>query len=150
MQLEWTATRDGVALRGDIDEKCMLDPLADELQDGAVLDLSGVERVNSVGVRMWLAFIGRLQGRSLKLSACSVPIVHQLNMIARFGGDAEVTSIHAPFLCPECDASATTLVELAADVDAQLAAERLCPKCGAHMEFDDVPSSYLAFLRVRS
>ena len=151
--LTWTRTSEGVvALRGEIDEKSVFDPLVHELKDGGALDLSGVDRINSVGVRSWLTFVQALDGNGKRVSllACSVPVVHQLNMISRFAGDAKVASIHAPFLCPECESSSTRLVDTTnADVDAQLSAGVACPKCGAAMEFDDVPASYFAFLRQR-
>ena len=112
--LTWTKAEGGVvALRGEIDEKTVLEPLVNDLTDGGALDLAGVDRINSVGVRSWLAFVQSLEqtGKRVSLQACSVPVVHQLNMISRFAGAAKVTSLHAPFLCPDCESSATKLVD---------------------------------------
>jgi anti-anti-sigma regulatory factor len=150
-QLTWTLDAAGtaVALRGDIDEKSGFARLVDDVKDGAVLDLSGVERINSVGVRNWMELMQALekQGKRVTLACCAVPVVHQLNMIARFSGAATVASIKAPFLCPACEMSRVVDVDLARPVEPQIAAPVTCPKCRTAMEFDDVPASYFGFAR---
>ena len=147
MQLSWSRADGAIVLSGDIDEKCAFDALLDDVKDGTVLDLSRVERINSVGVRLWLGFIQAIEakGCALTMRGCSVAVVQQLNIIARFAGAARITSIHAPFLCPQCDTSATKVVTLGGDIEPQL--HHACPNCKTPMEFDDIPQAYFAFRR---
>ena len=110
-----------------------------------LVDLSGVDRINSFGVREWVRFLKTLAagGVSCALDAVSVPMVRQMNMIPQARGGAEVRAIFAPYYCATCDDERT--VKLASG--ARTAAERAhCPTCGAEMEFDDVVDGYFAFL----
>ena len=53
--LTWTPIEGGLALLGRIDENAELDELADALPAGQVrLDLAGLVRINSIGVREWM------------------------------------------------------------------------------------------------
>lgn len=136
---------------GDITEFADLARLQQELGVENELDLGGIKQVNSTGVREWLKFIQSVTAANqhLVLRRCSVSFVNQLNMIRRFAGSATITSILAPYACPECESATDRLLEItagAADVSAQVEATLPCSNCGAAMVFDDVPSVYFAFL----
>lgn len=151
----WQKT-DGVPLKfvvkGDITEGTDFAALLKELGPDNEIDLAGVVHVNSRGVREWLEFVRATAaaGQRLVLQRCSPSFVHQVNMISHFVGHAQVTSILAPYACPDCGALAERLFELmVADVNALLATPLACEKCAATMVFDDLPGAYFAFLGER-
>ncbi len=148
-QIKQEAPRLELEVSGEIDENSDFSELASKLTAPADLDLQGITRINSTGVREWMTFILALadRGRSLRLTGCSVAIVQQLNMISGFVGEAAVQSIYAPYVCPECDATADRLIELSTDLSAQLEENLSCPECGSGMEFDDLVDHYFSFHR---
>lgn len=119
--------------------------------DGVILDLSGVRRVNSLGVREWIRFLDALRKRvgerRVVLERCSVAIVQQLNMIATFRGTAEVRSIFAPYRCPSCHDDRELLVDVSDPRAVDVPPTIPCEGCGARMEFDDLLDVYISFLR---
>ncbi len=137
-----------VELTGDVDEHTSLAPLAAKLSGQVVLDLAGVRRINSQGVRVWIDFLHALQpGTKLVFRRCSHPVITQINMIANFRGGAVVESFFAPYVCDKCGAEADHLI----DVVEQRARRGAFPvvtstACGGAMTFDDVVERYLSFL----
>jgi eukaryotic-like serine/threonine-protein kinase len=133
-------------LAGDITERSDLSPLLSVSSARLVLDLSGVRRINSTGVRSWIRFMSTLSKRTgkIELERCSVVIVHHLNMISSFKGAASVRSVLAPYECPNCEESKLELIDLKAP-SIDLKPELPCPRCGGVLEFDDIPDSYLGF-----
>ena len=154
--LSWSLSPRGgmvvLALSGELNEKSNLVPNQLQLPDELVIDLAGIVRINSWGVRHWLRFLTALRqaGKRFTLERCSVPVVTQLNMVANFGGGAEVRSIYAPYHCPRCARDAQRLIELGPDAPEQIQAPFPCPRCGTQMEFDDLPEAYLTFQRERA
>ena len=68
--LDRTVNDDGggtarVALVGDINESATLSPLVELPQSNLVIDLAGVSRINSCGVREWIAFVVKLHSHAL-------------------------------------------------------------------------------------
>lgn len=111
----------------------------------AVVDLAGVDRVNSYGVREWIRFLKALAqaGVDVTLEGVSVPMVRQMNMIPQVRAGARVGAVHAPYYCPACDD------ERAVRLDARTRSAPPappCPTCGAAMDFDDVEDGYFAFV----
>ena len=135
-----------VTLAGEITEDSDFRPVLGSAAKRLVINLEGVQRINSTGVREWINFINALgkESRDVTLDRCSVAIVQQLNMISNFRGQAKVTSIFAPYFCGSCDKDRTRLLDLSQPLP-DLDATMKCPDCGEEMEFDDLPDSYLAF-----
>lgn len=134
-----------VAVRGAITEAADFSAVLTPGPRHVVVDLSAVDRVNSFGVREWIRFLKALQGLGVRcaLDGVSVAMVRQMNMIPQARGGAEVRGVFAPYYCSACDDERTLLLASGA----RSAPERApCPMCGAHMEFDDVPEAYFAFL----
>jgi predicted RNA-binding Zn-ribbon protein involved in translation (DUF1610 family)/ABC-type transporter Mla MlaB component len=169
MTTAFTWTLDGDAgggvrrlvLRGVIDENAQLDAMGAALGKDNVLDLEGVERLNSMGVSGWIRFLrgAASSGNAVTLTKCSVAFVAQFASIADLTNGVHVASVMAPYACESCGARATRRIDLdgaasADDVDArvqqQVAAPFACPKCGKPMEFDDLPDHYFSFLRGRA
>jgi hypothetical protein len=113
------------------------------------MDLGGVTRINSCGVREWINFIERLKPGRLVFERCSVPFVNQLNLISNFSGGARIASVYTPYFCDTCDEERTHLVNLEQGVN-QIEETRSCPVCSQPMVFDDLPDQFLSFAKSSS
>ncbi len=135
-----------VALAGEIDEHADFGPLRARLRGVVELDLGGIRRINSCGVREWVNFVRDLpDATELTFAACSTAVVTQLNMIYNFRGPARIRSFHAPYVCDVCGHDDDLLVEIGPDGAVALPTPS-CPRCGDVMQFDDLPERYLSFL----
>ena len=133
-----------VSLAGELTENSNLGTLLEKLGGPAVFDLSGINRINSPGVREWINFVNALR-IPFSLERCSVAFVNQLNMISNFRGQGEVRSVFAPYYCSSCNREENRLIDKGPNAAAQLETPMKCPSCGADMEFDDLPDAFLAF-----
>jgi anti-anti-sigma regulatory factor len=144
-QLDQVGDRTVVALHGVLDENADLRALA-ELDGELAIDLSGVQRISSTGVREWLDLLRKLEGRSrLVLVRCSPACVTQLNLISNFRGTAEVESFIAPYDCGGCGCECEVLLDARRAVVRGVPAVA-CPDCGTVMDFAEIPERYLTFL----
>ncbi|WP_437926946.1 FIST N-terminal domain-containing protein [Sorangium sp. So ce291] len=140
-----------VRLAGRMTEAFKGAALARELDGRVLIDLAGVERITSFGVREWLQMIQAAQPRlrALYLARCSEPVINQLSMIRRFAGGGQVVSFYAPYCCEPCGAQFERLVDCAHDA-ASLAEgkppEAMCPRCGGAGAFDDDAETYFGFV----
>jgi hypothetical protein len=135
------------ALSGVINEAADLTPL-EKLPHPLVLDLGGLQRINSIGVRNWMNFVRAREGAGADLTyeRCPPIMVGQMSMITRFmGARSRVSSVLVPYSCPACRHEEVRLLAIApgARVERQLA----CPKCGAAMDLDEVVETYAEVLR---
>jgi hypothetical protein len=138
-----------IAVVGELTENANLAALAatDANATEMILELGGVTRINSPGVREWIAFVNGLNERKIKivLEKCSVPFVNQLNMISNFRGKGQVVSVYAPYFCSKCAREDRRLIDLSREPRAQIAEPFPCPSCSTPMEFDDLLDAFLAF-----
>jgi anti-anti-sigma regulatory factor len=143
-----------VELYGDFDETADLRELADALSGPVAIDLGGVRRINSAGVREWIEFVRNLPAVSeLRLVGCSKVSVTQLNLIENFRGPARVESFWAPYSC-RCGTEREILLEArdargrtrAPAVSEVPAAPAVLCECGQVMELDELPDRYFLFL----
>jgi len=139
--------QDGVRLRleGEIDETCDMTPVFN--RDGTVwLDLGGVSRINSVGIRKWLQ-AAKISTPDLLLlfERCAPPIVAQINMIPAFAATGQIRSILVPYVCPVCGSEILEVVKTA-DLAQTLPPARQCAGCNKPLVFDDIAEEYFAFL----
>lgn len=138
--------RTDVSLVGAIDEWADLDALFEEIPRGlpARIDLSQINRISSVGVRIWIVFVDKLRllGMAVTLEGCSVVIVRQMNMILQFRGHGIVRSAYAPYYCARCNKEQLRLIDLTADVATQLRKPLPCPTCGTELDLDEEESLY--------
>src|SRR4030095_8658657 len=88
--------------------------------DTLVLDLGGVKKISSFGIREWVDFVTTAgkHARSLILIECTPKVVDQLNMVANFTGGGRVFSFYAPFRCDYCDTEHRVLLQIDRDFDA--------------------------------
>ncbi len=144
--------RTTVTLIGVLDEDVDLRPLI-ELTGEVAIDLSGVHRISSTGVREWIDFMRILSDRCrVFLVACSPASVIQLNLIANFRGRARVESFIAPYECTCCGAEREVLLDATAAARTMIAGRTapqvpaLSCQCGSTMELAELPERYLTFL----
>ena len=101
-----------VEMLGDFDETADLRDLASVLRGRIAIDLGGVRRYSSAGVREWIHFVRSLpQGTELSLVGCSTASVTQLNLIDNFRGPARIESFWAPYACVACGTECEVLLE---------------------------------------
>jgi hypothetical protein len=138
-----------VELYGDFDETADLRELASALRGPVAIDLGGIRRINSAGVREWIEFVRNLpEVTELRLVGCSKVSVAQLNLIDNFRGPARVESFWAPYCCT-CGNEREILLEArdACGVRPRLpTAPPVVCECGQVMELDELPDRYFLFL----
>jgi len=134
-----------VTATGTVDEHVDLSAL-DALKGRIELNLAGVRRFNSVGIRFWIDAMRALAARGrVECVECSRAVIDQVNMIRGFLGGATVRSFHVPMLCEHCDVEVDKLVRVEDCADGL--PEVRCPKCSVPMELDDLEDNYLLFVR---
>lgn len=139
-----------IKLAGVLDEHNRLRELTAKVGAGtAIINLSGVERINSTGARDWVDWLAALAANGTRpvLIACSPAVVAQLNRIKNFAGTATVKSFQVPYHCAACDREQRLLVHVA-DLGAwpYQAPPCTCDVCGGAMTFADESGSYFAFI----
>lgn len=119
--------------------------------DTLVLDLGGVKKISSFGIREWVDFVTTAgkQVRSMVLIECTPKVVDQLNMVANFTGGGRVFSFYAPFKCDYCDSEHRVLLQVDKDfetIKTMKLAERPCPSCKEAMYFDEDGATFFSYL----
>ena len=134
-----------IALSGVIDDTVDLAPVFTNLPPTVELDLRGIERINSVGVRKWVALMGKLSAKHrFTIEAVSYPIVMQAICVHRFFGDGTVVeSCMAPYFCPNCSRPENVVVRR--DEVARGLAEKRCSSCSEEMYFDELDQYFRVF-----
>jgi anti-anti-sigma regulatory factor len=139
-------------LAGTIDEDFDGKKLAQGIKaDTLVLDVGGVRKISSFGIREWVDFVGAAGERvgDLVLVECSPKIIDQLNMVLNFAGRGRVFSFYAPYRCDYCDLELRVLLQVDRDHEAIRALkppDRACDACGNPAYFDEDPASYFSYL----
>src|SRR5262245_21540642 len=138
-------------LAGQVDES--FDPallLTEAKTRIVILNLKGITRLTSFGVREWTNAMRELCKRVEKVywSECSPSIVTQLNMVANFSGTAQIVSVQARLYCELCGWETNLNIPVQQGVDVKLA-ETQCEQCTAVMAFDDDLNTYFAFPKQR-
>ncbi len=119
--------------------------------DTLLLDLGGVRKISSFGIREWVDFINAAsrQAANVVMVECGPKIIDQLNMVANFAGAGRVYSFYAPYRCDYCDAEHRLLFTVDRDHEAiksMKLGNRPCPTCKDAMYFDEDPTSFFSFL----
>ena len=137
---------------GTIDESFEGKKIARSIEaETLVLDLGGVKKISSFGIREWVDFVATAvkQVKQTILIECAPKVVDQLNMVANFAGGGRVFSFYAPFRCDYCDSEQRVLLEVSKDFEAIKAmklADRPCPSCKESMYFDEDGSTYFSYI----
>ncbi len=145
-----TIERDGNVIRvsGIIDEHSDFTGIFDGLDGKVIIDMDGIKRINSCGVREWVNMIKSCD-LDIEYISCPTAVVEQFNMVPEFlGRNAVVKSFYARYYCEECDNEQNFLLEVEkhfpdpSDIEIP---EFICD-CGSPFEFDDDESEYFMFL----
>lgn len=139
-----------VSLHGTIGERFPQQEVASLLRGDVALDLGGIDRVTSFGVRAWLDMLSDSARSlaSLYLLRCSTAVVAQLGMIRGFSGSARILSFAAPYLCRDCGNAFDEMLDVEThkeEISNRAPAEVVCPQCEKSAFFDDHPTQYLDF-----
>jgi eukaryotic-like serine/threonine-protein kinase len=116
-----------------------------------IINVSGMTRMTSFGVRQWLRGMDALPKTigALYILGCPTFFVDQLNMVLNFGGAAQILTVLAPYACPGCGVESGETIDVLAE-RASLAkggvSEKLCSRCGGKLEFEETPESYFSFV----
>ncbi len=151
-RLEISQTVDGdtalLRLAGAIDETFTgFEPTS---ASQVVMELSGLSRITSYGVRQWIRGRDQLAAKHLYYLNCPPFFIDQLNMVLNFGGHGQVITAFAPYSCSACRSEEWALIDVMAKCDelaGGAAPAQACPKCQAPMEMDELPETYFGFAR---
>ncbi len=114
-----------------------------------ILDVGGVERISSFGIRQWVDFIGSLTPRvaGIYYIECSPKFIDQFNMVANFVGSGYIVSFYAPYRCDPCDQERRLLFRTDEETPlwkAGQAPPSICPTCGNPEDFEEVAGNYFS------
>ena len=140
-----------VRLAGIIDEDNGLADLTRKLTKPIVIiNTADVDRINSCGVRDWVTWLNEIEKKKKEpcLVECSPAIMTQVNLVNNFVGSGTILSFYAPYFCSACNTDKMLLidVEQAPEGAPFRAPTCRCDQCDHQMEFDDIETSYFAFL----
>ncbi len=140
-----------VKVVGTIDENFVFDDQVARFKDEVHIDLNGVERINSCGVREWIKSILKTDAK-IHFINCSSVIVSQFSMIPEFlGKHGVVDSFETQFVCEECGYEESRILVVGKDIEPgqevyEEGPEVKCPECDSIMECDHNPELYFSFL----
>lgn len=100
-----------VHLRGRLNEGFDGRAVGEQLDGPVVLDLDGVERITSFGIRSWLEMLKVSCAKPLYIARMPTTFLNQVGMVRGLLGKGKVVSFYLPFLCPEDQAEFRVLVE---------------------------------------
>ena len=122
-----------------------------------VMDLSGVNYMNSVGVKNWINWTGRFPNDlQIEFHNCPSLIVNQVNLVAGFlPNNGTIESLSAPYICEDCNREANVPLRRGVHYEYSSLTEPYkfqspavpCPKCKKNMELDAVESKFFNFLK---
>ncbi|MBK7861051.1 MAG: serine/threonine protein kinase [Archangiaceae bacterium] len=136
-------------LSGVIDDTLDTLHLVEGSEGVVAIDLEGVTRITSFGVRAWVSALSMLQPSYLGFINCHPSIVTQFNMVSGFGGHGQLVSFYLPYVCGGCRLSFEKLCDVRKshrELFALEAPAAACPRCGGEGVFDDLPESYFAYV----
>ncbi|MBA3500702.1 MAG: serine/threonine protein kinase [Myxococcota bacterium] len=116
-----------------------------------VIDVSGMARMTSFGVRQWMKGMEALPKSVTEryLLGCPMFFVDQLNMVLNFGGGAQILTATAPYSCSSCGAESGEVIDLIGErgvIARGAAPERRCSSCNGKLELEESPESYFTFV----
>lgn len=136
---------------GQIDDYAIdsFKPLYDIASGRIVLDLSGIQSINSVGVRVWINFMSTFrESHEVILQKCTPDIIMQINMIPNFLGGGQIESFLSPYFCSNCDLN--FLAEFSTSIPFKELLDTIenqnCKQCGQSCECEEITSEFISFL----
>ncbi len=142
-----------ISIKGGIGEFFDSSKIEFELSDEVYIDLSGINFINSKGIRFWLGWLEQL--RSIKVVyfvKCPVIFVNQMSMIVGFLPDnGKVISFYVPFYSPQTEEDKAVLYRFGKEFgDFGLKhPEDVFDSQNNRMEIDVVETRYFKFLNFK-
>lgn len=139
-----------IRMRGTIDADLPTSELTRNIGPSFVVDMGGVERVTSFGVREWTRMLDRIPSGWVGFINCRPIVVAQFNMVSNFGRQGQIVSLFLPYVCDACGEECEELVDLRdnfALVESSEPPTMKCPRCGEDAAFDDFPDTYFSYVR---
>jgi hypothetical protein len=134
-----------ILLSGTVDEHAHVGAAFGAIDGPTVINMRGVERINSMGVHRWLTAFAELTARhAIVVEEVPYAVAMQANMVASFFGTAEVRSAIAPYYCAACKASHQVVVDRSELGEGNTAPAKPCPSCKRPMEFEEL-DGYFSF-----
>jgi serine/threonine protein kinase len=140
-----------VKIAGVVDADFRCDEV-EQVRGVLVVDLDGVNRITSFGIREWTRFLKRCVADTVVFTRVRPTLVAQFNVVVGFGGRGVMASCYLPYVCPHCGAGHEELLDLAAQRDVVVRNEPpavVCSQCRQLAEFDELPTSYFAWVAER-
>ncbi|MBK9294432.1 MAG: hypothetical protein IPM57_08295 [Oligoflexia bacterium] len=142
-----------VQVSGLINEDIHLNKLSLNGAKGVVFDFANVDAINSIGVKMWIGYLGEIpQNVPTKYVNCPRVFVDQMNMVMGFKPKhIAVDSFFVPYYCDECSKVQPTLYNNGKEFDTSGKINHPqkveCPKCKVPMQMDVMEAKYFMFLK---
>lgn len=139
-----------ITIQGEIDETAVLKGIFDARTHRITVDLSGITRINSCGIREWVSAVEGIPERcEVEFIRCSRAMVKQFDQVANFSGKGRVVSFFAPYYCEKCSVEVNILLSVPQHQDellSNIAPEYRCEGCGELLVFDDLEERYFSFV----
>ena len=151
LEAKYDRVRNILHLIGVIDETTSIREHLEDTLTKLNLDASGIERINSFGVRVWLETFKEFQHLNITLINCSQVLVDQFNMIPEMLDNLGIESFYASYYCEKCDKEQSVLLNCVEDFpvreDPIESPDRMCD-CGTKMRFYEEEEEYLGLLEL--
>ena len=141
-----------ISLRGCLNENSG-PPLNDCLKTMKTIchiDLRGIDKINSIGIGIWLDFTKKAAINSnLILESCSPDFIYQMNMISNFRENVTVNSCMRYFSCEACNFESTKEYKALVHYNENgvMIANSNCERCGETVEFGETDDEFFHFAR---
>ena len=141
-------------IEGPIDENADLSVIESTKLEKIILDLEGLSKINSYGVKKFSQMLFTLKEREIVYRSCPAMFIDQLNLIVDFlRNNISVESFRLPYYCSDCDIEAEIMIQTKEvkdpDFKDTLDERYKCEDCGEYMEFYEDDEIYFDFLEQR-
>ena len=137
-----------VIISGIINEFSEFGNVFNDIKKAIRVDMSGVERINSCGIRAWVQAIRDIPQDIIYFN-CPPVVIESFNMVPEFlGSKSKVESFFARYYCDKCDIEKMffLIVKDYLKKYPDLNAPEYNCKCGMLFEFDDNEDEFFMFL----
>ena len=151
----WVPESKTLVVAGDLNETTDFSKITPMLSDEIIVDFSAVRNVNSIGVKVWMAF-AHTHDRLIRFVGCTTQVVGCITMIPAFvGRRGVIDSFEVCYYCGKCGSEDSRFLKIGVDVQRGQASydefrKRPCPSCGEAAEIDCDLDLHFSFLRKKA